>query len=667
MQSGGAFDPYIAGLNRLLDATIPFKGTFNSLGDTFTNFAHRVGGPLGAITSAWGGFMHVLGQGSGASQTVRDLQQLQQQADRFGSDAQTVTGHLGQLAKMFGGNLVEGMGAAQAAGVTVSQMMSKQAKVWGSALIQVNSLILGYEQFGQKAGALGSDINAITYAQSNQLKQMQTLNSAWDTFITNVTGPRTSFIKLAGDLNTFGTDAKLAGAQFSGLGTSYTAASKSISANALQLQGDFQGTITDANAMLDTLRTSGAPAGVFDGVVKNVVQALIPLSGHSRAAHAEIAALAQEAGGPASHNIGVLSAWAGKTKDPMLAMEEATNKATIATSNLGDDAKKTTTILQGFINNGIAIQAAAMTQLSAKIKTYIYDLDHYGASDSRTEAAQTALNNAIQKSRQIAADAANGTDGMATAQDNYQKKLANTQSTQAKFIDNLVSGQVNSQKAKTDLQAFTDSILTNTQNTSQGQAARTQLLADLKAAGYDSSTAQGMLFLYTQAIEKNQTATDNAQAARSQMILDLVNSGKWSTAAKLDLEVYTTAVQNNQTKTQLAQGARQQLIKDLENAGLSANTAKRLVEEYTTALTKIPKNEPTSIKVTGTGHWTVTGGGGTTALGTGGHGQRTAPGGAAGGLATEGGFLAQHAYGGAVAGQDSNPRRAHAWRVCDQA
>ena len=47
---------------------------------------------------------------------------------------------------------------------------------------------------------------------------------------------------------------------------------------------------------------------------------LIPLAQNNKAAAAEVSALAQEAGGPATTSLSALSKWAGNVKDPMDAL-----------------------------------------------------------------------------------------------------------------------------------------------------------------------------------------------------------------------------------------------------------------------------------------------------------------------------------------------------------
>jgi hypothetical protein len=230
--------------------------------------------------------------------------------------------------------------------------------VWQRALQQVAGLVQGYKDMGQGSGQLAGDLNALTYAQSTQLAAVGKLNTAYDTFTQNLSGPISSFITFANANIRFGKDAGAAGATMTGLGGAAVTMSRKVTDASLQLQQDFQDSFTAAEKLFDAMRTSGAPAAQQIKAIKDTVASLIPLAGSNKAAAAEISGLAQEAGGPATTNLQTLSKWAGVTaKQGMAGLQSDTNNAAIAMSNLSLDAQKLSATLQTDLSNAMATAA----------------------------------------------------------------------------------------------------------------------------------------------------------------------------------------------------------------------------------------------------------------------------------------------------------------------
>lgn len=513
----------------------------------------------------------------------------------LGGQLKLVTTRTQQLGQMFGGSLVRGMGAATQAGITNQQLLSKDAKVWAEALIQVNAMIKGYELFGQKAGALGNDIDAVTYAQSNQLKQMKALNDAWDTFTKNVSGPRDTFEKFAGDISVFNKDAGLAGAAMTGLGT-----------NALQLQGDFQGTYADANKLLDTLRTAGAPSATFTKVAKEIVQSLIPLAGRSKAARAEISVLAQEAGGPATTSIKALTTWAGKSKNPLQGMAKATDTVVIATSNLSEQAKRVSASLQNYVNQALVV-AELKTLGFAKALQHLTNVqnDPNHTTKQLTD-AQKALANIIKVATGRAQDEANKLAGMTKAASVNAEAIKKNNVVLKDQVSWLSKNGVAAGNATDALKTYTNHIMDNTTQTDAGKNARKVLYNDYFIATGNSKDAMKALNNYTAQIQLNKDKTAGGHNVRKQLIQDFIDAHTWNIKTKDSLDTYTQFIRNNTDKTNAGRNARSQLIKDLEKTGINAKTARGLVDKLTGSIKNIPKTRSLVIGVTGGGKYKIT-------------------------------------------------------------
>jgi len=270
-------------------------------------------------------------------------------------DLQRELVHVGALQKAYGVSMPQALALLQKAGVKSTDLFQAQGQAWQVDLEMVHGLTQGYQAMGQSIGAIGSDMNVLAVSESQQLSTMSTLNSAYDQFTQLVSAPYSSMMTMAQGMQTFATDSQAAGASMSGLGT-----------NALTLQQQFQTVYGNVEQAFDAFRSSQAltGSGDFTQYVKDSVAALLPLAGTSETARAEVSALAQEAGGPASTSLQALSRWAGNVKDPLAAMYSASQKATIGSSNLNQDAARLTSTLQSQLNPAIA--QATMTSLGGQ-------------------------------------------------------------------------------------------------------------------------------------------------------------------------------------------------------------------------------------------------------------------------------------------------------------
>jgi hypothetical protein len=266
------------------------------------------------------------------------------QADLSGKLQEELT-HVGAVSQAYGVSFVGALSLLNAAGVTTTQLFTNQSNVWAVAMQQVKGLIAGYQAMGQQLGAVGSDLNVLNLQNSQQVTSMGQLNSAYDTWTKTVGAAPTAFITLAQGFAQFATDAKAAGASMTGL-----------SAPSLTLQNDFQSNYNNVEAFFDAFRNDQALTGQgnFTQFVKDAVASLIPMAGGSKEAAAQISALAQEAGGPATDNIKTLEQWVGNIKDPLQAMYTASNNAAIGASNLSQDAARLTNTLQNLLDPAMA-------------------------------------------------------------------------------------------------------------------------------------------------------------------------------------------------------------------------------------------------------------------------------------------------------------------------
>jgi hypothetical protein len=276
---------------------------------------------------------------------LKNLQLLQGQAKKDYEEFTNLSQAVGHLEKE-GYNFSASLGILSAAGVQVTDTLSIM-------YVKVDALIQGYKLAGQSAGAIGEDMNVLNVNASSAVTSMQSLNQAWDSWQSAVQAPVSTFLTLNQSLTTFANDAQQAGASMTGLGkVIVSTATKSSGTNAAaQLQQDFQAVLGNVQQMFDAVRAAEALSGQdvggqFTQTVKAAVDVLIPLAGKNKAAAAEISALAQEAGGPATLNLQQMAKWVGHIANPMQTLQSLTQGASISTYNLSQSAAQLTTSLQ---------------------------------------------------------------------------------------------------------------------------------------------------------------------------------------------------------------------------------------------------------------------------------------------------------------------------------
>lgn len=406
----------------------------------------------------------------------------------------TETVRLSEVAKRFGTQGLAGaMALASLAGVKLSDLQSKSNVVWATALQKIEDLVTGYANMGQGANQLGSDLNALTVAGSNQLKAIGQLNSAFDTFTSIVSAPVTTFLSFDQAITRFGNDAQVAGARMSGLGGGIAAASKKVRTSSVQLQQDFQDAFKSAEDLFDAMRSSQAPADKQVSAIKLAVQALIPLAGSNKAAAAEISALAQEAGGPATTNLQTLAKWAGKSHDPIDSLYTASQNAAIGFSNLSLDAQKLGTALSQdlsadlgkAVENAIGLQGAldkfavdlqkgtAETAAGHKDRKTLYDdLVQVTGSGEQADAIIKAMTDRLHSN----ANTISATDKQRKA---YQEDIN-------KILERVPS-------AKDDIDKYSEAVRNQTDKTDAGKSARKKLLDDLRQTGLNAKDSQTLV------------------------------------------------------------------------------------------------------------------------------------------------------------------------------
>ena len=240
---------------------------------------------------------------------------------------------------------------------------------------KVKNLVTGYETLSIRGGILKNSVNAISFASLQQQERVQQLNQSWDTFFKTVTGGETGFLTFAkqtiGLFRVLGasglkmneSNGKVS-TSLSGLAKASTGAKVSMTGlndASINARQTFLATADAANTQIDNLTTLANAAGLgqkgtemLTRATQDMVAALIPAAGHSKALQDVLFALAQHGGYPGANSMKELEKWVGKVQDPMKELDKITETLTTAASNLTEDVKNLSIALGQNLNDAMA-------------------------------------------------------------------------------------------------------------------------------------------------------------------------------------------------------------------------------------------------------------------------------------------------------------------------
>jgi cell wall-associated NlpC family hydrolase len=289
--------------------------------------------------------------------------------------------HTAAISKAYGVNMPTALALLNTAGVKTSALFTDQSKVWAAAEVQVAGLVKGYAAMGQGLTQLQGDVSVQLVTGADQLKQMQALNTAWDTWITTVTGGESAFVKFQQDLAGTNTNARAAGASMGGL-----------NAASLTLRSAYLAMLPDAGKVLDNIRSQSAVlqngaqgSAILTKATKDLAAEMIPLAQGNQSARDSLLALVQEAD-PAVNTWQKLTKWVGKEGATQAAadLDSIMTKLETPVSNLAADAAKLTTTLQQDLNPAMATAEFNALGGQKAFSTFASDLTKFGPGSQAT-------------------------------------------------------------------------------------------------------------------------------------------------------------------------------------------------------------------------------------------------------------------------------------------
>jgi hypothetical protein len=322
------------------------------------------------------------------------------------------------LAGVYHTSLPGAMELATEAGVKLANGIRGSGMAAQIARIKIADLTEGYKAMGQPAGAVGQDMTALAIQSELAATKVSALNSAWDDFMSNLTGGTSGLASLdqglknmanISDTTKFTLSNSLKGAdvsvrQFAASLTSFTGKGSQAWQNFNQVVG------SSMPQMIDWLRTAGAEGAIsgrkFQSGVLDMVSALIPLASKSRTARTEILGLAKEAG----LNIDTwpkLVAAVKNGNDKISSLGAIVDQATQKMGNMAQVAQALGNDLQQDVVSAMNAAIFKTSGAARAMTIYAQDIRNGTSSTAAGEGARRALIRDLEDARESAEQARN--------------------------------------------------------------------------------------------------------------------------------------------------------------------------------------------------------------------------------------------------------------------
>jgi len=247
-----------------------------------------------------------LASGNGAARGVVDqltalrirTDELSAGQSQFVSESELYSQRLGQLGKQYG-STAAAQGLLVAAGIPMSDFLSRNAQTWAEVKQEVAATTLAFKAFAPQAGILGADLFVMSQQANSQLQAIDQLNQAWSAWLGMSTGLQGGMLSVDRAMGQLKTDAKAAGASFTG-----------VNGASLTLQQAFTQQITTLGNLEGSLRQAGAPAKSMAEILSTSLLPQVKQGALQNAAfRTQIDALATAAGYAGPNKIGPLTKW----------------------------------------------------------------------------------------------------------------------------------------------------------------------------------------------------------------------------------------------------------------------------------------------------------------------------------------------------------------------
>ena len=368
-------------LRELSSATAEAEQQLNA----FTGTGERSGQVAVSLAGGWKGatianidYRNAVTQGNAAT-----AQQVQ--------DAANVVNNANLIAKTYGISVPDAFALATSAGAKLDVAMRNANGTWTANGELVRDAYAGYQAMGQSVGSLANDINVLAINSGVAGSKVQTLNSAWDSYMQTITGGTSDVANIIQGLGNVGTGIANVSENLS-IGTAKFTASTSqfatdlgeVNQKGAQATQNFDQLIGTVSQLADWMRQAaletGASGRTLNQAALDAVSGLIPLAAHSATAQGQVVKLAQDIGWSGT-SFSQLKDNADKTGASMSGLEGIVDGLTQKLGNMAGVAQQLGTTMNSQVAAAIsnaALQGSGFTTVTNNLTKALANNGTYG-------------------------------------------------------------------------------------------------------------------------------------------------------------------------------------------------------------------------------------------------------------------------------------------------
>jgi hypothetical protein len=301
----------VQGMNDLLNAQTQVAARLAGAQHTLGDAVHYANNPIVQQQADMGKGNQAM---ISAYQSYRQLSEGQQ---ILADQAQLYNYRLSALARTYGG-VANATGLLTAAGVPMSQMLTKSSQALAEIKAEVLATADAYRAMGQTGGTLGADMRVLNFLSSDQYTAMSRLNQAWSQYLGLSTSTVTGIDGVITGMRQLDQEMKNSNASFTGVNTASINLQNSFEQNFSTLQNVIGGMrmAHDSTSQLASVMSTALLPSVKDGALANI------------ALRTQIFSMAQEAGYAGPDKIAPLKAFIDGAATSLSRMaQEARNAA----------------------------------------------------------------------------------------------------------------------------------------------------------------------------------------------------------------------------------------------------------------------------------------------------------------------------------------------------
>ena len=320
------------------------------------------------------------------------LAQIQQQQQ------QLVQSRVSALSKEYGGSAAA-MALMNAAGVTSAQITDTNNAHWAQALIEIQAQKDALGAMATGAGEAGAAMNALggTF-MTETLPAIQKVTQAESSLMSAVLGGEQAFISFQQSIGQAGNDAKAAGASIGGLNS-----------QSLTLASDYYSTVLPGlQKLIGAEQQQGATTKQLTTIVATGAKEALGFAGKNDAARESLVAMINNALGPGTVSLQDLNTWVKNNATSQQGFRAAIDQTTVAAGKLAG-------VLQSDVTAMFAADMLQATGADQAMKTYTYDLVHFGANAAATQGARAQLIRDLEAAGYSAQQATAWINGLSTS------------------------------------------------------------------------------------------------------------------------------------------------------------------------------------------------------------------------------------------------------------